>query len=254
VNKSRAMVGVSKISVCVATYNGGRYIEEQLLSILAQLSPIDEVVVSDDGSTDGTQDIVSSINDPRVRLVAGASKNLIKNFENALRYAVGDVIFLSDQDDVWVDGRVVRMLGMLSNANCVVGDVVVVGADLSVIHESFFRVNKTKKGLAKNILKNGYLGCAMCFRREVLAAALPFPEKIPMHDWWIGLNAALIGSTVYEPIPVLLYRRHGNNASPTSERSPNSLIKKFLMRFVLFKELVCRHGVARVFIGVFRCS
>ena len=97
------------ISVCIATYNGARYIAEQLASILKQLSAEDEVVVSDDGSTDGTIDIVRSLNDRRIRIVDGPRRHSpTLNFEWALRNAKGEYIFLADQDDVWLEDKVTK--------------------------------------------------------------------------------------------------------------------------------------------------
>ena len=95
------------ISVCIATYNGAPYITEQLASICAQLSDNDEIIVSDDGSTDGTLDVVRAFGDPRIRIVHNQSQRCYTaNFENALRYAQGDYIFICDQDDVWLPKKV----------------------------------------------------------------------------------------------------------------------------------------------------
>ena len=102
------------ISVCIATYNGARYIGEQLASILKQLSAEDEVVVSDDGSTDGTLDIVRSFNDRRIRIVDGPRRHSpTLNFEWALRNAKGEYIFLADQDDVWLPDKLKAATDML---------------------------------------------------------------------------------------------------------------------------------------------
>lgn len=94
------------ISVCMAAYNGEKYIKEQLLSILKQIGPNDEVVISDDGSKDRTKDIVDSLNDKRIRYVENKNKHgFTHNFENALQIAQGDYIFLADQDDIWRDDK-----------------------------------------------------------------------------------------------------------------------------------------------------
>ena len=88
------------ISVCMATYNGEKYLREQVGSILTQLGENDELVVSDDGSTDSTIDILKSYNDPRIKIFINTGRHGVNsNFENALRHADGDYIFLSDQDD-----------------------------------------------------------------------------------------------------------------------------------------------------------
>ena len=95
------------ISVCIATYNGAPYITEQLASICAQLSDNDEIIISDDGSTDSTLDVVRAFGDPRIRIVRNQSQRCYTaNFENALRHAQGDYIFICDQDDVWLPNKV----------------------------------------------------------------------------------------------------------------------------------------------------
>ena len=94
------------ISVCIATYNGEKYLREQLDSILPQLAESDEVIVSDDGSTDGTIDLITSLNDPRIKIVSNSGrKGYVGNFENALKHTTGDYIFLSDQDDIWYPNK-----------------------------------------------------------------------------------------------------------------------------------------------------
>ncbi|MEK5777350.1 glycosyltransferase, partial [Acinetobacter nosocomialis] len=99
------------ISVCLATYNGEKYIVEQLTSILSQLSPTDEVIISDDHSTDETLLLIKSLNDPRIKIITNElGKGYTKNFENAINHSSGDYIFLSDQDDVWVENKVELMM------------------------------------------------------------------------------------------------------------------------------------------------
>lgn len=220
-----------KISVCMATYNGEKYIKEQLESILSQLEEDDEVIISDDGSTDETLEIVSSLDDERICIyknVKGASP--IYNFENALEKAVGDFIFLSDQDDVWCDGKVSIMLGYLRDFDLVVSDAFVVDENLNVISNSFFSYNGSRKGVVKNLLKNSYSGCAMAFNRRVLRKSLPFPAGLPMHDWWVGLMAEKHGSVYFAPEPLILHRRHGSNASATGGSSPYGFFKKVSFR------------------------
>jgi glycosyltransferase involved in cell wall biosynthesis len=102
------------ISVCMATYNGAKYIKEQMDSILCQLGKDDEVVVSDDGSTDSTLDIVAEYGDSRIKIVRNTgAHNFIRNFENSLKAAHGDYIFLADQDDVWLPDKVAKIMQIL---------------------------------------------------------------------------------------------------------------------------------------------
>ena len=106
-----------KISVCMAAYKGEKYIASQINSILSQLSDKDELIVSDDEPSGDTERIVKEFakNDPRVRYIEGPSKGVIKNFENAIKAATGDVIFLSDQDDIWCEGKVEKVLFEIKN-------------------------------------------------------------------------------------------------------------------------------------------
>ena len=106
-----------KISVCLATYNGEKYIKEQLDSILPQLSANDEIIISDDNSTDDTINIIRSLNDERIKIYVNKTKGIVKNFENALNNASGDIIFLSDQDDVWKNDKVKKILSAFSSDN-----------------------------------------------------------------------------------------------------------------------------------------
>lgn len=228
------------ISVCIATYNGAKYIGEQLASILKQLSAEDEVVVSDDGSTDGTIDIVCSLNDRRIRIVDGPRRHSpTLNFEWALRNAKGEYIFLADQDDVWLEGKVTRCVEELQMCDCVVSDARVTDSLLNTTSESLFQLMHVKHGRLSNLLwRNGYTGCCMAFKREVLSKALPFPTDIPMHDIWIGNVAAFCGSLHFINDRLLLFRRHDAAASCNGKRSNYSLWQKLSFRWHTLKNIV----------------
>jgi glycosyltransferase involved in cell wall biosynthesis len=207
-----------KLSVCMATYNGGRWVREQLASILGQLAPDDEVVVSDDGSTDDTVAVVRAFGDPRVRVLEGNTfRSPARNFENALREARGELVALSDQDDVWLEGRVALIRERLAPAvppvRLVAIDAVVTDERGAVLDPSLFRKIGARPGLLKNVYDNSYVGACLAFRRELLEVALPFPSGIPMHDMWLGLLAELFGTVEFVPVPLLAYRRHGANAT-----------------------------------------
>lgn len=224
------------ISVCLASYNGGLYIGEQIESILQQLQVNDELVISDDGSSDNTLAVIARFQDARIRLVNGPRQGLIKNFEYALAQAKGDVIFLSDQDDIWHERKVTECLTILSNdqVSMVVTDCQVIDASRKVIAPSFFKMRHSGGGLFKNLIKNSYLGCCLAFKRRILLSAMPFPDSIPMHDWWLGLIANMYGKVIFLDMPLLSYRRHGANVSCTADVSSFSLREKFYHRSVLF--------------------
>ena len=122
------------ISVCMATFNGEKYLKEQIKSIIAQLDINDEIIISDDGSTDSTIEIINSFNDFRIKLYQNSFKNLISNFEFTLNNASGDYIFLSDQDDIWLPNKVELCMKSLISADLVMTNCKLVDSNLEIIH------------------------------------------------------------------------------------------------------------------------
>lgn len=229
------------ISVCMATFNGEKYIREQLDSILCQLSNSDEVIVSDDSSTDTTLTIIEKINDNRIKVLPNNHfRSPVFNLENALKHAKGDFIFLSDQDDIWMPNRVKFMLKTLEKIDLCVCDCELVDANGKILHPSFFQLNHSKKGFLRNIVKNSYLGCCMAFKRSILTYVLPFPVNIAMHDIWIGLCVELWGQTAFIEDKLTKYRRHGKNLTTTGGRSNFSIVFKIHYRLILFFQLFKR--------------
>jgi glycosyltransferase involved in cell wall biosynthesis len=231
-----------KISVCIATYNGGSYITNQLCSILPQLQQDDEIIISDDSSSDNTLELIKKLDDKRVKIFKNQKfNNPIFNFENALVHAIGDIIFLADQDDVWMPNKVKTMLTYLENSDLVLSDCTVVSEHDELLFSSFFEKNNSQAGLFKNLVNNSYMGCCMAFNRRILTKALPFPSDIPMHDWWIGLIAERFGKVFFCDKKLIAYRRHSNNASVSGGNSRYSWLKKMQFRIVMIKNLVKRN-------------
>lgn len=230
------------ISVCMPTYNGELFIKDQLDSILLQLSSQDEIIISDDSSTDNTVKIIKNYQDSRIKLLEGNRfHSPIFNMENALVHAKGDYIFLSDQDDIWLDNKVEVMMRYLNNHDCVVSDAVVVDANLKELHPSYFEIRKCHTGIVRNIVKNGYIGCCMAFRRSLLDKIIPFPRSIPMHDMWIGINAERYGKSIFINDKLIKYRRHESNASATGEKSQNTILRKMKYRIDIVSALLMNY-------------
>ena len=228
-----------RISVCMAVYNGEAYIYEQLTSILATLSADDEIIISDDGSSDRTVELIKSFNDRRIRIYFNSFHNHILNFEFALTQAQGDYIYLSDQDDVWVKDKVSIMNHYLESYDLVCSDCIPTNENLMPILDSYTSRNiKQRHGFLNNLYKNNYLGCCMAFRREVLKYALPFPKNLITHDTWIGLVAELYGKTIFIEDKLLYFRRHSKNTSTTLKKSTLSFYKKIQYRFIIIKGLL----------------
>ena len=245
------------ISVCIATHNGEKYIKKQLESILSQLSFSDEIVISDDGSTDQTIKLIQSFEDERIKVLTykqhfDYSKFYLSsyyyataNFYNALKYAQGEIIFLADQDDIWVENRVSVFMEALKRADFVTSNFSIINEVDELIDESYYNENPYNNLNFIKILKNlPFRGCCSAFKRDVLQAALPFPEKLFLHDCWIGLNACFNNFKIeFIETPLLLYRRHSNNVSDLN--SPNNLLFKISYRlklvwYVLVNRLIKR--------------
>ena len=245
------------ISVCIATHNGEKYIKKQLESILSQLSFSDEIVISDDGSTDQTIKLIQSFEDKRIKVLTykqhfDYSKFYLSsyyyataNFYNALKYAQGEIIFLADQDDIWVENRVSVFMEALKRADFVTSNFSIINEVDELIDESYYNENPYNNLNFIKILKNlPFRGCCSAIKRDVLQAALPFPEKLFLHDCWIGLNACFNNFKIeFIETPLLLYRRHSNNVSDLN--SPNNLLFKISYRlklvwYVLVNRLIKR--------------
>lgn len=219
------------ISVAMATYNGEKYIMTQVKSILKNLNPEDELVISDDGSTDRTIKIVESLNDKRIKIFKGPGKGVSKNFENAICHCKGDIIFLSDQDDIWAKGKVSKVLKAFEDEKCVVvlHDAIVVDETNTIIKPSYYkyRFRKVYTSTFLNLIKSTYFGCCMAFRPVSKSKIFPIPKGC-LHDRWIGLILSISGKTVYIDEPLIKYRRHGDNVS--SFDKPNSIDKQIVER------------------------
>lgn len=234
------------VSVVVASYNGERYIKEQLDSILGQLAKQDEVIVSDDGSTDQTLSILLEYErtDDRVHVVSGPGLGIKKNIECAMKQSslrkpgVSGYLFLADQDDVWEEDKVALVLDTFheTDADVVIHDAVVVDENCeTIMMPSFFVYRGSGKGALKNIYKNTYMGCCMAIRSSVIEDSLPIPDDIEMHDQWIGVRNDLHGKgTVFLNRPLLKYRRHESNVSDFERNKVPVMIKN---RWHFTKEL-----------------
>ncbi len=218
-----------RVSVCMATYRGARFVEEQLTSILEQLGPDDEVVIIDDASPDSTVDAINGITDPRIRLErATTNRGYVRTFEAALRSARGEFLLLSDQDDVWLPGRVDAMTRSLEAHAVVATNLTMLGGPDSLrgpLGQADWRLRpEDSRRAARNVLgvlagNRPYYGCAMGVRRDALAVLLPFPGYLTeSHDLWIALYGNLSGSIEHLPIRSLARRVHGENQTPDRPR------------------------------------
>jgi glycosyltransferase involved in cell wall biosynthesis len=211
-----------KVSACMAAYNGGAFVDAQLRSILSQLRDNDEVVIVDDCSQDQTVERITRFDDGRIRLLRHLQNaGVVGTFEDALRCATGDVLFLCDDDDIWASTKVQRFMELFESRP----DIEIVTSRVGLIDEngaqlSDSRVNRNgifRTGFWRNVMMNHYQGSAMALRASLLRRVLPFPRhKSFLHDAWIGTrNEIGGGKTAFIDEDLLFYRRHGANATRT---------------------------------------
>ncbi|MBN2615550.1 MAG: glycosyltransferase family 2 protein [Bacteroidales bacterium] len=231
----------------MSTYNGEKYLKRQMDTILQELGPEDELIVSDDSSVDGTVEIIQSYKDKRIRFFGNNTfKSPVYNSEFALKQAKGEFIFLADQDDVWLPGRVHKVKEHLLENDLVVCNAHIVDQEEKILHESYFQWKGSRQGFWKNWKKNSYMGCSMALNRKMLQAALPFPRKLIMHDVWIGLLAESLGKVYFLDEKLMLYRRHADNVTASVDRNDDRLSDfsfwfKIRYRLVLLWQIMKRY-------------
>jgi len=247
----RPSVELLKVSVCMAVYNGERYIHEQIVSILPQLNREDGIVIVDDCSTDHSVSIIETFHDSRITLLRNEQNcGVLKAFEKALMSARGDLIFLCDQDDVWRSDKVQVFKNIFSNTpeiSLAVSDASIINAGGDTTIQSIYASRRFHPGLLYNLARNRYFGCTMGFRRSLLAYCIPFPSDIPMHDVWIGMVNQLVGKTAFIDERLMSYRRHDSNHTKAKHAS---LSKMVCWRYALVTNLarlyvrilVSKHG------------
>jgi len=218
-----------KVSVAMATYNGSKYLKEQIDSILDQTHQIDELIISDDESNDDTLKIIKKYesNDKRVHLINGPKKGIKQNFANAIKNTTGDIIFLSDQDDVWMNNKVEKVLKEFEDNDCilVIHNADIVDENLNATTNDIFSWRRSGAGIMKNIFKNTYVGCCIAFKSELKEHILPIPDDIEMHDQWIGVLGNKYGNNIFLNDKLIKYRRHTNNSSSLHHHTINLMIR-----------------------------
>lgn len=219
------LVDKPNISVCMAAYNGEQFIVQQIESIVAEIGATDELIIVDDCSTDNTVEIIKNFVDPRIKLFSSPqNQGYVKTFVQALNYSVGEYIFLSDQDDIWVPGRVKVMLEALQTKMLVVGNCEHFGAETSFFHRFQLKQAHNTKSFWNIwgifVGYRLYWGCAMGFRKELLDLILPVPEVLfESHDQYFAMAANLQHSVAHLEAKVVRHRLHNSNQTPKKIRS-----------------------------------
>lgn len=230
------------ISICMATFNGEKYLRSQIASIREQMAQDDELIIIDDASTDGTIAYLKGLKDPRIRMTRN-EENLghVQSFAKAIGMASRQLIFMSDQDDIWVAGRVRAMYDVLS------AGAALVSTNSDYIDAEGQPIPALQSGLKQsesgrhwcNIWRifNGkasYYGCAMALREELRDIILPIPSYVESHDLWIAMAANMVGNNRHLEQITLLRRVHGTNASVISR----PILKKLWSRVIFARSFM----------------
>lgn len=238
-----------RISVCMAAYNGERYIAAQLRSILDQLAPGDEVIVVDDGSTDRTREEISNMGDSKIRLIRHQkSQGILQTFEDAIVAAKNEILFLSDQDDIWLAGKVSRMLSVFAEdpqVTLITSNVKLIDSSGKLLAEGDGEQSEAfHGGFWATLIRNQYRGCTMAFRATLRREILPLPKKYDvLHDIWIGARNRLShGKSVHIAEPLMLYRRH---STTVTGRTRLGLLRRLRTRLSLLVAL-CEFSLRRI--------
>lgn len=234
-----------RVSVCMATYKGAAFVEEQISSILTELGADDELVVVDDASPDDTASVIAAIADPRIRLVrASSNKGYVRTFEEAVRLSRGEYIFLSDQDDIWIPGRLGLMLAALSEHQVVASNFDMLGGGP---RPWIPRLRSSDSGrhlanLAAILIGyRAYYGCGMAFRREALKYFVPIPPYVgESHDLWLAVCGNVAGSIAHLDESTIYRRLHDENQTPAGWRSLSKIFTARIMLARLMLEAVRR--------------
>jgi len=223
---------MSNVFVVLSTYNGGAYVRPLIDSVRRQSLADWTLLVRDDGSSDQTVRLLreAAAEDRRIVLLEGRQRQgASASFGSLMQsaYEMGaEYLLLADQDDVWHDDKLQRLLDRMRlgeasagrhSPHLVYSDLIVVDAQMQTIHPSFLRHSRLRHGedrpLQTLLGRCFVLGCACILNRPLLELALPLPETAASHDWWVALCAASTGHISYLPQPTLWYRRHGKNTS-----------------------------------------
>ena len=239
------MIENKKIDILMATYNGEKYLAEQIDSIICQTYKNWNLLIRDDGSSDNTFKILKEYEkkDDRIKIIKDKKGNLgiAKNFEELLKISSSELIMFSDQDDVWKKDKIKIMLKYVGNSDLIISDAIVTNEKLKCISESLFCLVKSKNGIIKNVIKNTYYGCCMLFKRKILEEVLPIPNNKEIgHDLWIGLISEKYYKVKFIDEKLIYFRRHSNNVT-TINKSKRNIRKKIIGRYIILKELFRRY-------------
>jgi glycosyltransferase involved in cell wall biosynthesis len=243
------------ISIAMATYNGEKYIREQLDSILNQTFHEFELIICDDCSVDNTWEIISEYenNDDRIHCYRNAENiGYVKNFEKAIMLCTGDYIALSDQDDIWVSNHLEVLYRDINDAYLICSNALLVDKDGFSLEKTMHDIlnldnlNLTERETFFFLLYNNFVqGASSLFKRKLTEYIYPFPDNVIYHDYWIALNAMVMDKINYTKVVTLKYRQHEESVTKTKKKNYKNFLENIKTRknrkYLLLLSLKERH-------------
>ena len=220
------------VSIAMCTYNGERFIKEQIDSILAQTYPHFELLIFDDGSSDNTAKIIQEYQEkhPNIHFKQN-EKNLgfLKNFEQAISHAKGDYVALTDQDDIWKKEKLQTFVENINEHALIYSDAIIIDENSKETGTLLVEPkNKLCDGACNKafLLNNFISGNTMMFKRELVEHILPIPPKMSYHDIWIGFVASTYGTITYTKKPMTYYRKYSGQVTDKAKPKPRNVFEK----------------------------
>jgi glycosyltransferase involved in cell wall biosynthesis len=242
---------MTNISVALATYNGEKFIRDQLDSLLNQTYKDFEIVISDDASTDKTLEIISSYEKrmPFIKVFVN-EKNLgfKKNFEKVIKHCKANFIALCDQDDIWDKNHLYDLISNIKDNSLICSNSLLVdhnGNSLNITMKEILDINldgKDKFSLIKALFHQNFVqGSTILFKRSILKYVLPIPDQVSFHDHWLALVAGMCDGVIYLDRPLIKYRQHNKSVTNNKRWSFFGALRRGLPNnFNICKELKYR--------------
>lgn len=230
-----------RVEILMATYNGSRYVINQIESFTRQTYANWRLIIGDDGSTDDTVKILTSyqkLHRGKIKIIKNRTNlGIVKNFNNLLANSSAEYVMFSDQDDIWLPEKIdITLQRMLSVEKINPGKPVLVHTDLTVVDDNlqvlgqsfckYQKLNPRIKSLNRLMVQNNVTGCTVMINKQMKTLCLPIPDKVIMHDWYLSLLASYKGVIDFIPASTILYRQHHENRIGASRYDHRYVLRK----------------------------
>jgi len=215
-----------QVSVVMATYNGEKYIADQIQSIIDQTEKNIELIIQDDASSDKTVEIIRSF-EKSMKISLQINKKrigFVSNFEKGIARATGRYIALSDQDDIWVENKIENLINEIGSADLIHSNCELIDDAGNILFSKWKKAALIRNAGSELLFENDITGCTILFKKELLSIILPFPLGLSYHDWWIAMCAASRKGIKYVDQALVKYRQHNNQEAGAGINRSSALV------------------------------